>query len=546
MASRMVMPAAQTIKIMIVEDQEMVRLGLKFALAGSPGIDVVSAVGDGNSAIAEASEKLPDVVLLDIGLPDISGIEVAKRLKAANTNIRLIMFTSHTDDESVFAAMAAGADGYCEKDTSCTDLVAAICTVHQGAIWLAPAIAKRVLRGCAVSTSGSLNASSNNPFLSARELQILSLIVQELSAAQIASRLNIERSAVISEIHNVVTKLSNSDRARIALAGFLESSNQDTKPLVFRCPKCGSTSATTGTSCPKDGEKLVLSSDPLVGKEFAERYDITEQLGFGGTSIVYKARHKFMNNDVAIKILHAKLMPDLTSMKRFRQEAQVTSLFNHPNIVNAFDFGITPEGQVFLIMSYLEGPSLAKVIKDDGSIPLPRAINIFMQLCDALDYAHKKDVVHRDLKPANIILTVQDGLELVKVVDFGIAKLVAGKNSALTQAGQVFGSPVYMSPEQCSDDPLDARSDIYSFGCVMFECLTGLPPFCGSTASETIRLQMFETAPAMSECTDRQIPAKLEELIGKCLQKNPNDRPQTILQLKADLAKYTANPTSIR
>jgi eukaryotic-like serine/threonine-protein kinase len=253
---------------------------------------------------------------------------------------------------------------------------------------------------------------------------------------------------VLSEMHEVIDKLARSDRARAALRAMRSVAG------------------------------LEASDDPLIGKVFAERYEILSQVGVGGMSTVYRARHKFMNNDVAIKILAPKLVADLKSMKRFRQEAQVTSSLEHPNIVTAHDFGITPQGQIFLIMDFVEGRTLASIITESGSLPIARALNIFVQLCDALEHAHQNRIIHRDLKPGNIIISDSERGEKVKVVDFGIAKIsqeIGSQNVSLTAQGEVFGSPVYMSPEQCTDSPMDERSDLYSLGCPMFETLTGRP-----------------------------------------------------------------------
>jgi eukaryotic-like serine/threonine-protein kinase len=529
---------------MIVEDQEMVRLGLQIALNQMENFEVVGVAADGASAIAKALELVPDVILLDIGLPDLNGIEVAKRIKAADPKIHLIMFTSHTDDESVFAALAAGADGYCNKDASSKELSTAITTVCQGAIWLAPAIAERVLRNCTVSgaSDSTRKLSFRSPHLVPRELQILSLIVQEMSGEQIAARLDLDISTVLSEMHEVMNKLANSDRAKNALAAmvhFDDSGEQES--LTLQCCQCGAQFRDGSVSCPIDGAPLTALGDLLIGKVFADRYDIVSQLGAGGTSTVYKARHKFMDKYVAIKIMHTKLVPDITSVKRFRHESQMMSTLNHPNIVTAFDFGITSEGQVFLIMDYLEGLTLAAEIKAFGHIPVERAMRIFMQLCDALEYAHFKQIVHRDLKPGNIILVQESNRESVKIVDFGIAKSLASgsQNAGFTRAGEVFGSPAYMSPEQCCDSPVDERSDIYSLGCLIFECLTGRPPFRGANVSETIRQHVFERAPSMSEITNDKIPSGIEQLVLQCLEKDPARRPQSISQLKTALTQVS-------
>lgn len=529
------------IRVLIVEDQEFIRLGLAIALKKEARLDVVGTASDGLSAVSSATELRPDVVLMDIGLPGIDGIEAAKRVKRHNQNVHVIMFTSHIDDDSIFTALAAGADGYCSKEASSVELAAAIETVYKGAIWLPPAIANRVLR--TVTTPGDLTVRTvpQKGDLDSREINILSQIVQGKSGDEIARDLSLELGTVLSQMHEVIDKLARSDRARAALSAMRSLASLEASDEEKVCPQCGAKFNSASDVCAFDGNVLLAAdADPLIGKVFAERYQILSQVGIGGMSTVYKARHKFMNNDVAIKILAPKLVADLKSMKRFRQEAQITSSLEHPNIVTAHDFGITAQGQIFLIMDFVEGRSLAAIITESGSLPVAKALNIFVQLCDALDHAHQKKIIHRDLKPGNVIISEGECGEKVKVVDFGIAKIsqkFGSQNVSLTAHGEVFGSPVYMSPEQCTDSVMDERSDLYSLGCLMFESLTGRPPFYGSNTCETIRQQVFEPAPAMCMIGEAKIPTQLEQVVQKCLQKDPAARFDSARQLRDELLR---------
>lgn len=499
------------IKVLIVEDHEIIRLGLKIALNQESRLEVVGGAGDGLAGVAAAIELDPDVVLMDIGLPGIDGIEAARRIKLAVPKMHLIMFTSHLDDDSIFTALAAGADGYCSKEASSAELASAIETVYKGAIWLAPAIANRVLRNVTVQNDSTIKTVPKNAQLQPQEIEILSQIVQGKSGEEIAKNLSLEPGAVLSEMHQVIEKLARSDRARAALSAMRNSSLDQSE-----------------------------SADPLVGQVFADRYDIMTQIGVGGMSTVYKAKHKFMGSYVAIKILAPRLVPDLKNIKRFRQEAQVTSTLTHPNIVTAHDFGITPQGQIFLIMDFVEGQTLASLIAKQGYLPLDRALNIFVQLCDALEHAHRRNVIHRDLKPGNIIISDDEDGDHVKVVDFGIAKIsreIGPQNGSLTVQGEVFGSPVYMSPEQCTDSLMDQRSDLYSLGCLMFEVLTGCPPFCGSNTCETIRRQVFEPTPVMADVCDQKVPTLLEQVVRKCLEKDPAYRFASAQEVREELIR---------
>ena len=310
------------------------------------------------------------------------------------------------------------------------------------------------------------------------------------------------------------------------------------------CPKCYAQFEQLET-CPEDGTTLHgQDNDPLIGKPFAERYIIQSVIGLGGMSIVYKAQHKLMDRIVAIKMLHSNIKSDHTSLERFRMEAQAASSLSHQNIIAVYDFGVTDNGDAFFVMDYLDGENLSEMIERKGRIPYERALHIFKQICDGLGAAHKKSIVHRDLKPANVVLLKEDdGTELVKLVDFGIAKLLpaSGKQQlSLTRTGEVFGSPIYMSPEQCQGLELDKRSDIYALGCLMYETLTGEPPLVGSTFLETLNMHVSATPKSFSEVVpDAKIPTVLEQVIFKCMAKNPNDRPQNTEEIRDLLSTIT-------
>lgn len=280
-----------------------------------------------------------------------------------------------------------------------------------------------------------------------------------------------------------------------------------------------------------------LDFDPIVGKDFAERYQITSVLGRGGMSVVYRARHKLMDRIVAIKVLHAHLVSEPTAEQRFQQEARAASSLSHQNIISVHDFGFTPEGQAFFVMDYLEGPDLSEIINEHGTLELPRAIHIFAQACEGLEHAHKKGIIHRDLKPSNLVITRQeDGSELVKIVDFGIAKIINPSEKdqqKLTQTGEIFGSPLYMSPEQCNALALDARSDIYSMGCLMYEALAKEPPHVGDTFINTVIKHINEKPkPFRVINPNLEIPEAIETVIFTCLEKSPAKRYQSAAELK--------------
>lgn len=292
-------------------------------------------------------------------------------------------------------------------------------------------------------------------------------------------------------------------------------------------------------TCPVDGTSLIAlnKQDSFLGKTLADRYHLTEIIGKGGMGVVYLARHEMMDRLVALKMLQAELTQDEMSVKRFQQEAKAASHLNHPHLITLHDFGILPTGQPFLVMEYLQGVSLLDVLRSEGPLEPKRAVKIFSEVADGLYHAHKVGILHRDLKPSNIILINNQGdRDFVKIVDFGLAKLMpwSGKESQhLTKTGEVFGSPIYMSPEQCMGKQLWPTSDIYSLGITLFEALTGKPPFRGANSIQTASKHMTEAPPRLVDIRpDLPLPEGLEKVVQKCLNKNPDDRFQDMAEFK--------------
>lgn len=304
-----------------------------------------------------------------------------------------------------------------------------------------------------------------------------------------------------------------------------------------RCPKCQREYPVQSVICDVDSTLLMLvQEDPLLNAFLADKYRIIEEAGRGGMSVVYKGIQESIDRTVAIKILQSQLVSDPTSVKRFQQEAQAASLLKHENIITMYDFGIH-DGRPFLVMDFLHGDSLADIIRRDNQVECERAIKIFIQATDALAHAHRHGVIHRDLKSSNIMLVAEeDRTDIVKVVDFGIAKLLpnSGRQSQnLTQTGEIFGSPIYMSPEQCMGHILDARSDIYSMGTMFYESLTGYPALMGKTIVETMEMQVRETPKPFSEIRpDLNLPKEMESLVLRALEKKPDNRYQSMEEFR--------------
>jgi serine/threonine-protein kinase len=288
--------------------------------------------------------------------------------------------------------------------------------------------------------------------------------------------------------------------------------------------------------------------DRLIGQVLADKYLLQSRLGSGGMSVVYKAEHIYMKKTVAIKVMHSHLLTDGRVLPRFRQESQATSTLDHENILRVYDFGVTASGVPFLVMDYLPGQSLDQVIETTGPLKLNQFFAIMTQIVAALAHAHKRGIIHRDLKPSNIILVRnEDGSPLVKLVDFGIAKLLAaddGNMPKLTQTGEIFGSPAYMSPEQCMGSPIDARSDIYSLGCVMYECVSGKTPFTSGTVYDLIFKQINDQPPPLN-CPDNQaLATAVEPIVLKCMAKDPAQRQQSMEEVLAELQDSAKPPPS--
>ncbi|MBX9688453.1 MAG: protein kinase, partial [Candidatus Obscuribacterales bacterium] len=225
----------------------------------------------------------------------------------------------------------------------------------------------------------------------------------------------------------------------------------------------------------KRPEPMVFD-DTMVGKNFVSTYNIESVLGKGAMGIVYKARHQTLKRTAAIKILSGRTQ-GVADRKRFELEAHTMSLLNHPNLIKIYDFGLA-DNTPFIIMEFLEGSPLNLVLKTYQSIPVIDALPLFIDICNGLAHAHSQSIIHRDIKPANIMIS-EDGRHAT-ILDLGVAKFLEEESDLkLTFAGEIFGSPFYMSPEQATNKPLDFRSDIYSLACVLYETLTGEVPFPG-------------------------------------------------------------------
>jgi serine/threonine-protein kinase len=292
------------------------------------------------------------------------------------------------------------------------------------------------------------------------------------------------------------------------------------------CTACAGEVQLEDTFCARCGAPVV---DPFIGTVVGERYRIVNRIGIGGMGAVYRAEHTMMRRDLAIKVLLPELSGKEEFARRFEREAESASRLDHPNIITVTDFGRTAEGSLFLAMEFLAGTSLAAAIAA-GPMPVPRALAIMRQILRALDHAHSAGVVHRDLKPENIMLVERDGnREAVKILDFGIAKVTEPQSApgreALTQAGVIFGTPEYLSPEQALGEGVDARADIYAAGVILFEMLAGRRPFESDDKVKIISMHLSHAPPRIREVNPAvEVPIPLEQAVLQALEKSRENR----------------------
>src|SRR4051812_262935 len=265
------------------------------------------------------------------------------------------------------------------------------------------------------------------------------------------------------------------------------------------------------------------AGDPFVGKVIDGRYEIQARIGEGGMGVVYKARQTSIDRVIAIKMLNAQMAADPTWVQRFYNEAKACSRLQHPNTIRMFDFGQSAaDGRLFMTMEFLDGVSLREALSKGPMAP-QRVVKVLIQCCASLAEAHSIGIIHRDIKPDNVFLLNMAGSpDFVKLLDFSVAKLLEG-DRLKTQAGVVFGTPQYMSPEQGRGMPLDARSDLYALGILAFEMLTGNVPFHDENPMTVIQMHLQATVPPLPQ----SIPYSVQQIVRRALEKEPNRRYQS-------------------
>ncbi len=343
-------------------------------------------------------------------------------------------------------------------------------------------------------------------------------------------------------------------------ASMLAMAHVETAP----CPTCGRAVSLRLGACPYDGtpvdsataiavastinpslKGLEASSEVerrLKGEAFG-KYVVEELIGRGGMGTVYRVTHADLGNSFALKLMDHRIVDSADAHTRFLREARAAARIDHPNVIRVLDYARHPTLGSYLVMDLLVGTSLDKLLAAEGPLSEGRTIALGMQVCDALAAAHDEGVVHRDLKPANIFLTRGRGDETVKVMDFGVAKVAADAATLLTRPGTVIGTPLYMSPEQWDNRDIGPRSDIYSFGVVLYEMLTGRVPIRGAGITEVAK-NLATTKPLPPRAIRPEISPAMEAIVLRCLEKEANDRFATMRDVSEALAEALASPAT--
>ena len=305
-----------------------------------------------------------------------------------------------------------------------------------------------------------------------------------------------------------------------------------------RCNECGKNNPPESKFCGKCGTPLT-SGGPKPGDIIADRYRVVAPIGRGAMGTVYRAEHVQISKVMAIKLLHRELQQNPENVTRFHREAESASRLNHPNTVHVFDFGRTKSGSLYLVMEYVDGDDLAKVLNKTGPMPFGRVAYLLAQVAGSVEDAHAAGIVHRDLKPENIVIAQGRDGETAKVLDFGLAKLFEGSIEAqVTSSGTIVGTPYYMSPEQIQGQELDGRSDVYALGAIMYECVVGEPPFDAPNPVGVLSRHLSEEPLRPSARSPLSVPAEADEIILRCLEKDPADRYQTAEEVRQALIGY--------
>ena len=351
-----------------------------------------------------------------------------------------------------------------------------------------------------------------------------------------------------------VTQIAAAKRVPPSAASSSRGKGTKKTSRAKRCPACEQMFSGEARFCPFDGDTLVEtidynpSADPLIGKTIDGRYEVVDVIGEGGMGTVYEVRHVTLGRRFALKVLRRDIA-DAEHTARFLQEAKAAAAIGHPNIVAVSDFGEVRLGGPgsaavpYFVMEFLTGISLAALLRVEKTLPAQRAAGILLQCASGLAAAHAAGVIHRDLKPDNVFLTPTAEKEFVKLLDFGVAKMVG--QGRLTRAGMVFGTPHYMSPEQASGQSVDHRADVYALGVILYECFVGHVPFEADTYMGVLTKHMFATPQPIDQAVpDASLLGALGPIAMRCLAKSPADRYANMIEVAAAIEKAMSEPST--
>lgn len=313
-----------------------------------------------------------------------------------------------------------------------------------------------------------------------------------------------------------------------------ETDTESTKSTSTVSPTTAENSGSKGAHENESGApaKTATHSLPNLGADL----EVLSFIGEGGMGFVYRVLDKRIDKEFAVKLLRKELARDQTKHSRFKQEVDSATNLDHPNLVTVYHHATAPDGTPYMVMDFVNGSSLAEMLTREVFLEPMRANALFLQICDGVAHAHLNGVVHLDLKPSNVLVAQNDKVEIAKVSDFGIAQVMTDDSQQISQTEEIVGSLPYMSPEHCRGESLDYRSDVYSLGCLMYEVLTGKPPFVGENPVKTIMKHIQDKPPRLkSRLTRLDIPEGLEKIVLHCLEKNPDHRYQNTEELIKDL-----------
>lgn len=481
-------------RILVVDDEPTNCAVLERHLARQ-GYEV-ACVGDGERALAAIARGAYDLVLLDVRMPGLDGREVLRRIKRdpAMRDMPVVMISAADELSTIAACIEGGAEDFLPKPF---DPVILRARVSAG-------IEKKRLRNLEIDYLHQVER------VAAAATEVERGTYEAGSLAPIAAR-----DDALGRLARVFDAMAVGVRVR-------EQRLHDHVAMLRReIDEAKRTSAATSDSADGDDGGLI------PGELFANRYQILRVVGRGGMGRVYKARDRELGEDVAIKMLRAEILgDDPTIVERFKTEIRLARRISHRNVVRTHDLG-EAGGAYYVTMEYVEGITVRDLIDMRGHLSASSTLGIAQQLAASLAVAHEQGVIHRDIKPQNLLLD-PDGV--LKVMDFGIARL-AERTSALTQAGMVIGTPAYMAPEQLLAEEVDARSDLYAAGVVLYECLTGTLPFEGGSPIALIA-RVLHTVPTPPAERDAAIPASLSSLVMRLLDKEPEGRPANANELR--------------